>query len=175
MDEEKLRRIIQSMIDNNEPPEKIKEAVSRGKAMMSQSVKTEDVEIEEVEEEVAEVAGGEGQMRDKAVGFDPTQANYGDPYSRFVGKEIVTASTIKEKEDEENDFILQLSKAKRYLALWQGSIITILVTIFFITFAIGFIIDNSIIYKIGNIMWQRQLELYKLNLLLAKSLQKKKV
>jgi len=41
MDEEKLKAIIQRMIDNNEPPEKIREAVKKGKAMMA---KPTDVE-----------------------------------------------------------------------------------------------------------------------------------
>ncbi len=35
MNEEKLKRIVQRMIDNNEPPDKIREVVRRGREMMA--------------------------------------------------------------------------------------------------------------------------------------------
>ncbi|MBC8436725.1 hypothetical protein H8D85_00210 [bacterium] len=65
MDEEKLKSIIQRMMDNNEPPEKIREAVRKGKAMMAKPAEVEEVVEEEVElapeleERAANLFGGE--------------------------------------------------------------------------------------------------------------------
>ncbi len=98
MDEERLKAIIQRMIDNNEPPEKIREAVSKGRAMMAQPAEVEEA----VEETTFDPFKPAGLSEEEYTSTKELIKEIPSTKKPEV-KEIVEEEIVKEKEVVKDD------------------------------------------------------------------------